>query len=47
MSALRIGGWSPDDPFLYTVKIIAGEDEVESYFGMREFGMIHNADGKR
>lgn len=30
--------WTPDDPYLYTVTITAGEDEVESYFGMREFG---------
>lgn len=30
--------WSPDNPFLYTVRITAGQDIVESYFGMREFG---------
>ena len=31
--------WSPDEPFLYTIKITAGEDMVESYFGMRQFGI--------
>jgi hypothetical protein len=31
--------WSPDDPVLYTVRISAGDDEVESYFGMRQFGI--------
>lgn len=28
--------WSPDDPHLYDVKIKCGEDEVESYFALRE-----------
>ena len=28
--------WSPEDPFLYTVEIVAGEDRAESYFGMRK-----------
>ena len=31
--------WSLDDPFLYTVKLTAGDDTVESYFGMRQFGI--------
>ena len=37
--------WSPDDPFLYTVEIIAGDDRVESYFGMREFGVRRDEKG--
>ena len=37
--------WSPDDPFLYTVKITAGKDTVESYFGMREFAATRDAKG--
>ena len=37
--------WSPDDPFLYTVRIEAGEDVVESYFGMREFGTVRDSEG--
>ncbi len=32
--------WSPEDPFLYDVAItLAGGDKVESYFGMRSFGI--------
>ena len=32
--------WSPEDPFLYDVAItLAGSDKVESYFGMRAFGI--------
>jgi len=31
--------WSPDDPFLYTVRLTAGDDTVESYVGMRQFGI--------
>ena len=31
--------WTPDDPFLYTLEIEAGEDRVESYFAMRKFGV--------
>jgi hypothetical protein len=37
--------WSPDHPFLYTVKIYAGDDEVATYFGMRQFGIIKGEDG--
>ena len=37
--------WSPDDPFLYNVKIKAGDDEVESYFGMRAFGILKDSSG--
>ena len=37
--------WSPDDPFLYTVKITAGYDDIESYFGMREFSVVMGDDG--
>jgi hypothetical protein len=37
--------WSPDAPFLYTVRIEAGADAVESYFGMRAFGTARGADG--
>ena len=29
--------WSPDSPYLYGLKIQFGNDEVESYFGMRKF----------
>ncbi len=28
--------WSPEEPFLYEVKLTCGDDEVESYLGMRK-----------
>jgi hypothetical protein len=37
--------WSPESPFLYTLRIEAGEDAVESYFGMRKFGIVRDAKG--
>ena len=30
--------WSPEDPFLYDVRVRLGTDEVKSYFGLRTFG---------
>ncbi|NGN67413.1 glycoside hydrolase family 2 [Streptomyces sp. A7024] len=38
--------WSPDDPHLYQLKVTVGEDEVESYFGMRSVG-VKTIDGKQ
>ena len=29
--------WSPEDPYLYPLVIVAGEDNVRSYFAMRSF----------
>ncbi|MCL2609772.1 MAG: glycoside hydrolase family 2, partial [Treponema sp.] len=31
--------WSPEDPFLYTFRVSSGDDEVEGYFGMRQFSV--------
>jgi beta-galactosidase/beta-glucuronidase len=31
--------WSPDDPFLYDVRVTLGDDRVTSYVGMRSFGV--------
>ncbi len=31
--------WTPEDPYLYTLEIDAGEDHIESYFAMRKFGV--------
>lgn len=31
--------WSPENPYLYDIIIEAGEDKVESYFGMRKFSI--------
>jgi beta-galactosidase/beta-glucuronidase len=36
--------WSPDNPHLYRLRIKAGEDEIESYFGMRKIEV--KSDGK-
>ena len=38
--------WSPEDPFLYDVSIVLpGGDRVESYFGMRAFGIEKDEKG--
>ncbi len=37
--------WSPEDPYLYPIKITAGEDEVRSYFAMRSFTVETDPDG--
>ena len=50
-AVLKIGAqrpvrlWSPDDPFLYDVKVTLGEDEVTSYFAMREFAVLPDEHG--
>ncbi|MGW5411513.1 glycoside hydrolase family 2 protein [Actinomadura geliboluensis] len=31
--------WSPEDPFLYDITVELGTDRVESYVGMRSFGV--------
>lgn len=37
--------WTPDDPYLYTIKITAGSDEVTSYFAMRHFSVEKDTKG--
>ena len=37
--------WSPEDPFLYTIKIEADEDQVDSYFAMRQWSLEHDSNG--
>lgn len=39
--------WSPESPFLYTIKFSLndGEDEVLSYFGMRKFSIVKDDKG--
>lgn len=37
--------WSPDSPFLYDVKITAGDDSVSSYFGQRKISMMKDEKG--
>jgi hypothetical protein len=36
--------WSPDDPFLYDLKVTVGADRVSSYFGMRSIA-VQKVDG--
>ena len=37
--------WTPDDPYLYTLKVFAGEDEVTGYFAMRTFTIEKDTSG--
>lgn len=37
--------WSPEDPFLYDVRVRCGRDDVSSYVGIRTFGVGPDADG--
>lgn len=37
--------WSPEHPKLYNLVILAGDDSVLSYFGMRKFGVERDKDG--
>jgi len=37
--------WTPDNPFLYELRIVYGEDMVESYFGMRCFSVETDSEG--
>ncbi|MFF0163514.1 PA14 domain-containing protein [Streptomyces sp. NPDC005263] len=36
--------WSPDDPFLYDLRVTVGTDRVGSYFGMRSI-TVHQVNG--
>ncbi|MFI0235920.1 PA14 domain-containing protein [Streptomyces sp. NPDC016845] len=36
--------WTPDDPFLYDLKVSVGKDRVGSYFGMRSIA-VENVNG--
>ena len=38
--------WTPEHPFLYRVKIAAGEDRAESYFALRTFGIGPGPSGR-
>lgn len=38
--------WSPEDPYLYDLRIEADTDRIKSYFGMRKFSVIEH-DGHR
>jgi beta-galactosidase/beta-glucuronidase len=38
--------WSPGSPHLYDLVVETGDDRVESYFGMRKFGLGRDAQGR-
>ena len=38
--------WSPEDPFLYDLRLTLGDDHVESYFAMRKFSVETDQDGR-
>ncbi|MCL2512491.1 MAG: glycoside hydrolase family 2 [Oscillospiraceae bacterium] len=37
--------WSPEDPYLYDIRLTIGEDRVQSYFGMRKFSLMKDGAG--
>lgn len=37
--------WSPDNPYLYDLKVRLGDDVVRSYFGMRKYSVAKDANG--
>ena len=37
--------WSPEDPYLYFIKVNTENDEVTSYFAMRKFSLIKDESG--
>ncbi|MEI8041883.1 MAG: glycoside hydrolase family 2 TIM barrel-domain containing protein [Verrucomicrobiota bacterium] len=37
--------WTPDDPFLYSLRVRVGHDEVTSYFGMRKIALGKDENG--
>jgi beta-galactosidase/beta-glucuronidase len=37
--------WTPNSPFLYDLRIVYGDDLIESYFGMRHFSVENDIDG--
>lgn len=41
----KVFPWTPEHPFLYTLKIQFGSDSVESYFAMRTFTMEPDGNG--
>ena len=39
--------WSPEDPYLYEMKITVGRDEIDSYFAMRKIGVGIDEKGQK
>lgn len=42
---LDMHSWSPEDPFLYDIQVIAGEDRVRSYAAMRKISVEKDGNG--
>ena len=40
-----VHAWSPEDPYLYPVKLSLGDDKVESYFALRSVGVGEDRNG--
>ena len=40
-----VHAWSPEDPYLYPVKLSLGDDKVESYFALRSVGVSEDRNG--
>lgn len=38
--------WTPENPHLYQIHLVYGEDRIQSYFAMRKFSVEADADGK-
>ena len=48
-ATLKLSGyelWSPENPKLYDLEVVYGEDKVASYFGMRKYSVGKDANGK-
>ncbi len=46
---LKLSGyelWSPENPKLYDLEVVVGDDKVSSYFGMRKYSVGKDAKGK-
>lgn len=41
----QVHPWSPEDPFLYTLKVQVGDDAVTGYFGLRKIALGKDAQG--
>ena len=39
--------WSPENPKLYDIEFVCGEDKIKSYFAMRSFGIVIDKFGKK
>ena len=39
--------WTPEDPYLYPLKVTVGEDIISSYFAMRKFSIMKDEKGNK